>query len=128
MPVVTTLSDKGLSRWGASITHSVGKVEVIDSDKKARGGNEVGQLSWTVWGRELKRFLVGVARRLTADASGHAVVIMVAKTVGGTGRSTGQTGENGLPAACDFFGFETRPQASGRDGVVALAVKGWCKC
>ena len=89
MPVVTELSDKGLSLLAAQIAHPVGKVEVIDSDKKAQGGSEVGQLSWTVWGRELKRFLVGVARRLTADASGHAVVIMVVKTVGRTSRSTG---------------------------------------
>ena len=73
----------------ASIAHPVGKVKVIDSDKKARDGSEVGQLSWTVWGSSSKSFLVGAARRLTADASVHAVVIMVVKTVGRTGRSTG---------------------------------------
>ena len=45
MSVVTTLLDKGLSFWGASIAHPVGKVEVIDSDKKARDDSEVNQLS-----------------------------------------------------------------------------------
>ena len=77
------------------MTHSGGKVEVIDSDKKARGGSEVVPLSWTVWGSGLKSFLVGAARRLTADANGHAVVIIVVKTVGRTSRSTGQTGGTG---------------------------------
>ena len=89
MPVVTTLSDKGLSLWGASIAHPVGKVEVIDSDQKARGGIELSQLSWTVWSSGLKSFLVGAARRLTADANGHAAVVIMVKTVGRTGRSTG---------------------------------------
>jgi hypothetical protein len=46
-------------------------------------------LNWTVWGSGLKSFLVGAARRLTAEASGHAVVIMVVKTVGRTSWSTG---------------------------------------
>ena len=89
MPVVTALSDKGLLLFCAQITHSVGKVEVINSDKKARGGIEVVPLSWTVWGSGLKSFLVGAARSLTADANGHAVVSMVVKTVGRTDRSTG---------------------------------------
>ena len=89
MPVVTELSDKGLSLLAAQIAHPVGKVEVIDSDKKDRGGSKVAQLSWTVWSNGLQRFLMGAARRLTADASGHAVVSMAVKTVGRTGRSTG---------------------------------------
>ena len=89
MPVVTALSDKGLLLFCAQITHPVGKVEVINSDKKARGGIELSQLSWTVWGSGLKGFLAGAIRGPTADASVHAVVIMVVKTVGRTGRSTG---------------------------------------
>ena len=89
MPVVTEVSDKGLSLLAAQIAHPVGKVEVIDSDKKDRGGSKVAQLSWTVWSNGLQRFLMGAARRLTADASGHAVVSMAVKTVGRTGRSTG---------------------------------------
>ena len=45
MPVVTEVSDKGLSLLAAQIAHPVGKVEVIDSDKKDRGGSKVAQLS-----------------------------------------------------------------------------------
>ena len=89
VPVVTALSDKGLLLFCAQITHPVGKVEVINSDKKARGGIEVGQLSWTVWGSGLKGFLAGAIRGLTADASVHTVVVIVVKTVGRTGRNTG---------------------------------------
>ena len=89
MPVVTALSDKGLLLFCAQITHPVGKVEVINSDKIARSGIEVGQLSWTVWGRGLKGFLAGAIRGLTADASVHAVVVIVVKTVGRADRSTG---------------------------------------
>ena len=89
MPVVTALSDKGLLLFYAQITHPVGKVEVINSDGNTQGGIEASQLSWTVWGSGLKGFLAGAIRRLTADASVHAVVIIVVKTVGRTGRSTG---------------------------------------
>ena len=41
MPVVTALSDKGLSIYDAQMARPVGKVEVIDLDKKARGDIEV---------------------------------------------------------------------------------------
>ena len=99
--MVTTLFDKGLSLSGAQITHPVRRVEVIDSAGKARRATEVAQLSGTFWGGDLKRFLVGAARGLTANSSAHAVVITVViavviavvittvKTVGRTGRSTG---------------------------------------
>ena len=50
MPVVTTLSDKGLSLYDAQMARPVGKVEVIDLDKKARGDIEVVQLNCTVQG------------------------------------------------------------------------------
>ena len=89
MPVVTALSDKGLLLFCAQTTRPVDKVEVINSDKKARGGIEVGQLSSTVWGRGLMSFLTGAIRGLTADARVYAVVIMVVKTAGRTGRNTG---------------------------------------
>jgi len=48
------------------------------------------QLSRTVSGGGLKRFLVGATRGLTADTSVHAGVIMVVKTVGRAGPSTQQ--------------------------------------
>ena len=89
MSVVTGLSDKGLSLFCAQITHPVGKVEVINSDGNTQGSIEVVQLSWTVWGSGLKGFLAGAIRGLTVDARVHAVVIMVVKTVGRAGRSTG---------------------------------------
>jgi len=80
MSVVTALSDKGLLLFYAQITHPVGKVEVINSDGNTQGGIEASQLSWTVWGSGLKGILAG--------ASVRAVVIIVVKTVGRTGRST----------------------------------------
>ena len=89
VPVVTALSDKGLLLFCAQITHPVGKVEVINSDGNTQSGIEVVQLSWTVWGIDLKGFLAGAIRGLTVDARVHAVVIMVVKTVGRAGRSTG---------------------------------------
>ena len=103
--MVTTLFDKGLSLFGAQITHPVRRVEVIDSAGKARRTTEVAQLSGTFWGGDLKRFLMGTARGLTANTSARTgvitvviavvvtvvvtVVITVVKTVGRTGRSTG---------------------------------------
>ena len=99
--MVTTLFDKGLSLFGAQITHPVRRVEVIDSAGKARRTTEVVQLSGTFWGGDLKPFLMGATRGLTANTSARTgvitvviagvitVVIAVVKTVGRTGRSTG---------------------------------------